>query len=240
MTATADNAANDDCAEGLRVSFANAAQFTLMGQRMEGISRDDGNRITTRWTQVVGRHAIQMADPAKAQVFKAWMTQFDGVRAGSDDDKLKAVNARVEKNIMYEGDDATYQSDDFWATPVETILNRQGDCEDLAIVRFYTLLALGVAPEKVFVAIVDSSGGNPGGHAPLIFDGAVSESYAKAKTPTPKGDEQPPRAGYTLYYAMNMQGIWRAPERTEPVWGTPAKEPQMCVRGLESVRLASR
>lgn len=54
-------------------------------------------------------------------------------------DAIKAMNLAVNEMITYRDD-----PDDHWQTPAETLKLRTGDCEDYALLKFGTLLNVGV------------------------------------------------------------------------------------------------
>ena len=43
---------------------------------------------------------------------------------------------------------------DYWATPVEFLCRKAGDCEDFAIAKYFTLRAMGVEEEKLNISYV--------------------------------------------------------------------------------------
>lgn len=51
--------------------------------------------------------------------------------------------------LPYQPDNDLWQREDYWATPLETLLKDGGDCEDLAIAKYFTLLASGIDPERL-------------------------------------------------------------------------------------------
>ncbi len=51
-------------------------------------------------------------------------------------------------------DNNRYNIDDHWSTPKEFIINGEGDCEDYAIAKYFTLLKLGVQKKDLYFAVV--------------------------------------------------------------------------------------
>ena len=49
---------------------------------------------------------------------------------------------------------AQYGVADYWATPLETLSNGAGDCEDYAIVKYVALRESGITPEDLRLLIV--------------------------------------------------------------------------------------
>lgn len=75
----------------------------------------------------------------------------DGVGVGVE--KLQSVNRWVNRNISYGEDRAIWSQRDYWATAQETIDRRRGDCEDLAILKYQILVALGVERDDLFLTL---------------------------------------------------------------------------------------
>lgn len=74
----------------------------------------------------------------------------------NEKDILKILN-RV--NLFYNSfksqkDFALYSKKDHWATPKEFMINGQGDCEDYAISKYFTLKSLNINIEKLFLVQV--------------------------------------------------------------------------------------
>lgn len=89
---------------------------------------------------------------------------------------LQAIRNWVAANIMYEPDPekpplmirirnwvTNINYSDYWRYPEETIKNRDGDCEDFAILLCSLLRAYGYSPDDVYVAL--GMGSDDIGHA---------------------------------------------------------------------------
>lgn len=68
-------------------------------------------------------------------------------------DKLKTINDYVNKNIRYTTDIQAWGQIDYWATPLETFNNSNGDCEDFAIAKYYALKKSGISSKKTTTSI---------------------------------------------------------------------------------------
>ncbi len=71
--------------------------------------------------------------------------------------KLSHVNSFINK-ILPELDNKSVGIDDYWATPKEFLISGHGDCEDYAIAKYFTLLALGIKKENLYFAVVQVKG----------------------------------------------------------------------------------
>ena len=63
--------------------------------------------------------------------------------AEAPDDRIAFVNRAVNDWVVA-ADDLELGAVDVWLTPLETFARRRGDCEDIAIAKFFVLLAAGV------------------------------------------------------------------------------------------------
>lgn len=66
---------------------------------------------------------------------------------------LAAVNSWTNSSIHYVEDRQLYGEADYWATAGETLRRREGDCEDIAIVKMQLLAAYGVKREDMSLVI---------------------------------------------------------------------------------------
>lgn len=73
----------------------------------------------------------------------AWQDLIKQGQSWEDSRKLEETNAFFA-NFDWKADSTLWKTEDYWATPIETILSKAGDCEDFAVGKYLTLLALGI------------------------------------------------------------------------------------------------
>ncbi|WP_068310108.1 transglutaminase-like cysteine peptidase [Polycladidibacter hongkongensis] len=56
---------------------------------------------------------------------------------------LARVNQMVNRQLTYASDEEVWGQADYWASPDETLAKGKGDCEDYAILKYWSLAALG-------------------------------------------------------------------------------------------------
>lgn len=78
----------------------------------------------------------------------------DAAKIKDEDDLLKKVNDFFNREVPYVSDQKHWNKSDYWATPVEALISKGGDCEDYAIAKYYTLVKLGVPAEKLRITYV--------------------------------------------------------------------------------------
>jgi len=88
------------------------------------------------------------------QRVESWKTLMETSTELSDSEKLDLVNNFFNTNIMFINDQALWNKEDYWATPIEALSIGAGDCEDYSIAKYFTLKQLGVDEEKLRITYV--------------------------------------------------------------------------------------
>jgi predicted transglutaminase-like cysteine proteinase len=123
--------------------------------------------------------------------------------------QLAAVNNYFNHRIVFAEDQQVWGERDHWASPLELLQQGRGDCEDYALAKYFSLLALGVPPARlrmVYVKAHVGTGGEP--HMvlayyaqpqadPLILDFLITPLLPAAQRP----DLAP-------VFSFNSDGLW--------------------------------
>lgn len=150
---------------------------------------------------------------AGVEAMTDWMRLIDLARDQSLAIQLSRVNEFFNGRTIFQSDVEVWQQADYWSTPLESLVRGRGDCEDFAIAKYVSLLALGVPEERLRLVYVRAR-----------FDGA-SGTTAQAHMvlgyyPEPDaepqildnlvGDIQPAsqRQDLTPIFSFNGQGLW--------------------------------
>jgi predicted transglutaminase-like cysteine proteinase len=89
-------------------------------------------------------------DASRVPLLDAWMEMVSSAaRLRSEENKLIQVNDFINTNIFFEDDISVWGVSDYWATPLETIGQGRGDCEDFAIIKYVSLRMAGVPSAKL-------------------------------------------------------------------------------------------
>ena len=78
------------------------------------------------------------------------MNSFEKV---SELKKLIVIN-KFFNQVQFNSDEKVWHQEDYWATRSEFLGKGQGDCEDYSIAKYFTLLEMGVASEKLYLTYV--------------------------------------------------------------------------------------
>lgn len=82
-----------------------------------------------------------------------WQRLIESVRSMPALQKLNLLNPAINSMAAYADDAVIYGVRDYWASPSEFLKGR-ADCEDYAIVKYFSLLQLGFAPRQLRIVIV--------------------------------------------------------------------------------------
>lgn len=130
---------------------------------------------------------------------------------GSDRVKLEKVN-QFMNTVPFIDDAIHWGQADYWATPMEFIASNGGDCEDYAIAKFFTLIKLGIAEDRLTLTYVKALRLNQAhmvltyyptpGAEPLVLDNLIGTIVPSSQ-----------RTDLLPIYSMNASGLWLAKQR---------------------------
>lgn len=132
---------------------------------------------------------------------------------GGDDDaaKLEQVN-RFFNKLPFVDDALHWKQEDYWATPVEFLASEGGDCEDFAIAKYFTLIRLGIAENRLTLTYVKALRLNKAhmvltyypapAMEPLVLDNLVDTIEPSSR-----------RTDLLPVYSLNGSGLWLAKQR---------------------------
>lgn len=132
------------------------ADAKLFGTREE---RKEGFTIFPHWVSVMRRHADERTTPENcpANLCKIadWQQLIASQRGRSVREQIVAVNDFANR-FRYVQDQDNYGRSDYWAIPRE-FLTFGGDCEDYAIIKYFSLRELGLPAEALRIVVVQDA-----------------------------------------------------------------------------------
>ena len=137
------------------------------------------------------------------------------MQATDQDDvtRLRTLNDFFNRRILFREDKEAWNQVDYWASPLESLGRGQGDCEDYAIAKYFSLLAVGVPVAKLRLVYVRAQIGGPQGVVqahmvlayyatpgaePLILDNLIGDVRPASRRP----DLVP-------VFSFNSEGLWQ-------------------------------
>jgi predicted transglutaminase-like cysteine proteinase len=148
--------------------------------------------------------------PRVVEQAQALVQQID--RSGTQDElqRLKDINDFFNRRIAFKDDQVVWGVPDYWASPLESLDKRAGDCEDYAIAKYFSLAASGVPTVRLRMVYVRArlSGqslahmvlayyAQPGAE-PLILDNLRPEVLPASQ-----------RTDLTPVFSFNTEGLWQ-------------------------------
>jgi len=140
-----------------------------------------------------------------------WEALMEGNKNKSEAAKLKIVNDFFNR-MKFVSDIKHWKQEDYWATPVEFLATRGGDCEDFSIAKYFTLRELGVPDKKMLITYVKALKLNQAhmvltyyktpNAEPLVLDNLIR----KIKFASKRKDLAP-------VYSFNGEGLWLSKKR---------------------------
>lgn len=131
----------------------------------------------------------------------------------TEDSRVRAVNQFFNDAVEFVDDVDNWGQVDYWASPLETLARRTGDCEDFAIAKYFALAATGMPLSRLRLVYVRAQINGPGtqgvahmvlayypspGAEPLILDNLVSD----VRTASQRTDLSP-------VFSFNAEGLWQ-------------------------------
>ncbi len=147
------------------------------------------------------------------QTVQDWRALLISLQAAPELEKIRRVNTFFNHRIQFRDDVDIWNRRDYWATPLETMGRAQGDCEDFAIAKYFSLLLLGLPTDRLRLTYVKAHIGGPQSRTsqahmilgyypapdsePLILDNLLNDVRPASRRP----DLLP-------VFSFNSEGIW--------------------------------
>lgn len=165
-------------------------------------------------TLYMGAASSELTSPdAVERRLQHWQSLIREGQALDDAERLARVNDFFN-GARFVTDRELWGASDYWATPTEFLQYYAGDCEDFAIAKYFTLTAMGVAPDKLRITYVKVAGlqeshmvlayyATPRAE-PLILDNLDRRIRSAGE-----------RTDLRPIYSFNAQALWLARSRHE-------------------------
>jgi predicted transglutaminase-like cysteine proteinase len=156
------------------------------------------------------QHAAERLGPRAMAAVPALQSLLQSIAALDDDARLDAVNQFFNRRIVFRDDMAVWGQPDYWASPLELLDKGEGDCEDYAIAKYFSLVAAGLPVQKLRLVYVRAQiGGQAQAHMvlayyrepmaePLILDNLIASMRPASRRPD-----------LTPVFSFNSEGLWQ-------------------------------
>lgn len=137
----------------------------------------------------------------------AWQRLLEAEAGKPVDEQMREVNDFFNRSLEFTDDRSLWNTEDYWATPVEALRVGGGDCEDFAIAKYMSLRHLGIPSEKLRITYVKALKLNQAHMVltyyetpeavPLVLDNLIDSIRPASQ-----------RKDLLPVYAFNADGLW--------------------------------
>lgn len=143
----------------------------------------------------------------------AWQTMLNSAVTVNTEEKLLQVNQFFNRNVRYTDDVVLWKKSDYWATPLEIMGVRAGDCEDYTIAKYISLLQLGFTNQQLRLIYVKAQ---IGGRQSKLFQAHMVLGYYSTPDAIPLildnliNTIEPANMRVDLrpVFSFNSEGLW--------------------------------
>ncbi len=193
---------------GIRV-FRRLLVCSMLLYTCGSVLASDGEVVMTR--AAIEKISREHGDYARRRV-DYWQLLMDYGRKLPDMEKLRRVNNFIN-DIEFVNDAEHWGKEDYWATPLETLASNGGDCEDFSIAKYFTLLEMGIPPERMRLTYVKALRLNQA-HMVLAYYPAPDADPLVLDNLEPEIRSSASRDDLLPVYSFNVDGLWLAKTRT--------------------------
>lgn len=144
----------------------------------------------------------------------AWEELIRQDKSPTDREKLEKTNHFFNSRVRFVSDIDLWGVQDYWATPYEFLCKNAGDCEDFAIAKYFSLKAMAMEEEKLYIMYVKAlqygiahmvlTYHSKPGAEPLILDNLIDSINPASK-----------RTDLLPIFGFNGKGLWMAKQRAQ-------------------------
>lgn len=154
--------------------------------------------------------AAALRGPRVAEQAQALVQQIE--RSGTQEElqRLKDINDFFNRRVNFREDNATWGQADYWASPLESLERRAGDCEDYAIAKYFSLAAAGVPTARLRMVYVRARmQGQSLAHMVLAYHAEPGAEPLILDNLRPEVLPASQRPDLTPVFSFNTEGLWQ-------------------------------
>jgi predicted transglutaminase-like cysteine proteinase len=168
------------------------------------------------WLAMAAYDAARMLEvaatrgPRVAEQAQALVQQIE--RSGSQDEllRLRDINDFFNRRLAFKDDAVVWGVPDYWASPLESLEKRAGDCEDYAAAKYFSLAASGVPTARLRMVYVRARlGGQSLAHMVLAYYAQPGAEPLILDNLRPEVLPASQRPDLTPVFSFNTEGLWQ-------------------------------
>lgn len=137
----------------------------------------------------------------------AWQALIRDSAALPEREQIDAINRFFNQQLQFSDDTWVWQQEDYWATPIESLVKGAGDCEDYALAKYFTLRRLGVPSERLRITYVKALSVNQA-HMVLSYYATPTADPLVLDNLVPVIKPASQRRDLIPVYAFNAEGLY--------------------------------
>jgi len=164
------------------------------------------------WDAARMQLAAQRLGPRAVAALPPLQALLASVGTAGDGERLQRINRFFNEQIVFRSDRLVWGEEDRWASPLEALARGAGDCEDYAIAKYASLLAAGVARQRlrlVYVRAMLPETGLAQPHMVLAYDAEVGAEPLILDNLRPEVLPASQRPDLTPVFSFNDEGLWQ-------------------------------
>lgn len=149
-------------------------------------------------------------DAASQKLASAYVGLIDDLTRAPMDARARAQFASdaLGERFQYAEDSDVWGAEDYWASPLEFVSKRRGDCEDFAIAAYYMLYASGWPKARMRLAYATLAlDGRPTPHMVLLVD--TGAGYVAIDNTHPRVEPLANRPDLAILFSFNDETVYQ-------------------------------
>jgi predicted transglutaminase-like cysteine proteinase len=148
--------------------------------------------------------------PKVAEQAQALVQQIERSAAQEDLQRLREINDFLNRRLAFKDDAVTWGVPDYWASPLESLDKRAGDCEDYAIAKYFSLTAAGMPTARLRLVYVRARlAGQSLAHMVLAYYAQPNAEPLILDNLRPEVLPASQRGDLTPVFSFNTEGLWQ-------------------------------
>lgn len=141
------------------------------------------------------------------------------LKTATEREKLQAINNFFNRKLKYADDYSLWNQSDYWATPLESINLKAGDCEDYVIAKYTFLKMLKISNDKlrltyVRAAVQSANGVSVQAHMVLSYYPSLNEEPLILDNLSPEILPASKRPDLRPIFSFNDEKLWVGSSRS--------------------------
>lgn len=148
--------------------------------------------------------------PRVAEQAQALVQQIEHSGVQAEPQRLREINDFFNRRLAFRDDAQTWGMPDYWASPLEALERRAGDCEDYAIAKYFALAAAGVPTARLRMVYVRARlQGQSLPHMVLAYYAQPAAEPLILDNLRPEVLPASQRGDLTPVFSFNTEGLWQ-------------------------------